>query len=1247
MKKHIFRTMAVMLLVCLGLTAFAACTDPNETGNTTQYTVTYVAGEGTGTAPKSEKHAEGDKFTVAANTFTYEGHTFVTWNDGQADVAAGATYTMPAKNVTFTAKWEAEAPAEKVTVTYSLGEYTTGTAPAAEEVEKGGEVTLPAAPAWEGYDFTGWQVEGQTELKQAGEKITVSANTTVTAQWEKHTPPMDGTWTANAADNALFGGQGTIDVEAALKKVGKKVYAVLRGTQEGNAFTAAYVLSETEDGWAAGDYTLTISEDGSKITVGGLGADGDKTLDLTGRTEFAATLELTGAYTTEGENPYFVDFDYEAIDLQTGYYVDAEFVTIGNYVVAYVDDETAIVFEKAAETLVSYSKETALTFTAAEAREKAVSYTTFVLSEEDSRIYLTVNGEYTGFTPNDLLALQEDGDIDTYNISVFLKKAPWSIYPNTKTNEGLFVNRELTIEEGTITAKFDVTDLPIVEDVGYGVAAQNNGSGDLAYVAGHPADYEFKIGTTIYTLNGNVGNVVLNVVAYDPSTDWTGVTATPTDITMALNETSDKVLLTITGTYEGTTQAHMEELLSQQYNSLPIIYFWGPDNNTQTSDDIKITVTENTWTIVVDITGLLEDNYTNVDGKGNLVAEGTVIQNATPGDGINGREGTSPGISTEFHLTTIADSTVNIGEKYYTLIATGLYGHNTIYVGTPVTLTYDLWEDVDLEVPAATKVAKSASVVLAEAPARDGYDFLGWKVGEAIKQPGERLEMKADTTVTAQWKKWPQPKTDYMGKWTGKVNGAAVGAPVDECDIEIDILATDESATLVIKATASDTLLVSTALYIPASDRAYGMDNVTLELVDGTLTLANFVAGQNISLTEKAEFGSDETISVTGVYTAADGMIYIDVDYGAIDLGEGYLADADFVNVGKYLVPLVEMDGMLQGTLVLEKEGDNLISYWTEGMKLEFTPGTVRAKTYGADKGRPCTTWTFDVKTETVDEEGTEKVYLYVSGTYDGYTASDFLKLCDDTNVNVVNISVYPNVDPWKPIYPDPRPESLNMIERTITASEGRFTAKLDITSIPAGTYGIASQNNGYGDLGWGANKASEATLGDMRYNLGNNGANVQLSIGKAVDVIATSVTIGLNEDETRVLLTIKGTYANITKAEVEAILNGDYAGWPIIYFWGASKGQKGTCTATVEENGTWTVVVDITDLEDDGDMAIITGYFGPHKLNNTSGGTEFHYDWVQDASVECNGKVYSLKKAQAGWPGHNCVSVKPAAAAE
>ncbi len=48
-------------------------------------------------------------------------------------------------------------------------------------------------------------------------------------------------------------------------------------------------------------------------------------------------------------------------------------------------------------------------------------------------------------------------------------------------------------------------------------------------------------------------------------------------------------------------------------------------------------------------------------------------------------------------------------------------------------------------------VAKGARHTLLPAPARDGYVFTGWKVGSAVRRPGEAITVNAAVTARAQW----------------------------------------------------------------------------------------------------------------------------------------------------------------------------------------------------------------------------------------------------------------------------------------------------------------------------------------------------------------------------------------------------------------------------------------------------------------------------------------------------------------
>ncbi|MDE6441209.1 MAG: InlB B-repeat-containing protein [Clostridia bacterium] len=78
--------------------------------STTKHTITYAGGDGaTGTAPMQDSVVAGTDITLAANSLTREGYTFVGWDDGSNLYAAGKTYSVPNANVTLTARWKSAA----------------------------------------------------------------------------------------------------------------------------------------------------------------------------------------------------------------------------------------------------------------------------------------------------------------------------------------------------------------------------------------------------------------------------------------------------------------------------------------------------------------------------------------------------------------------------------------------------------------------------------------------------------------------------------------------------------------------------------------------------------------------------------------------------------------------------------------------------------------------------------------------------------------------------------------------------------------------------------------------------------------------------------------------------------------------------------------------------------------------------------------------------------------------------------
>lgn len=145
-KTRIVLGAALSLVVALGVSAVAVgCGDPQSEPET--YTLAYEKGtDENGTVPETKSYAAGETVMLAsADTFTKESYTFTKWLDGTAEYDAGATFTMPERNVTLKAKCHENKPQpEPSSDKMVLGEnvYTLGADDADANGELGRTVTL-------------------------------------------------------------------------------------------------------------------------------------------------------------------------------------------------------------------------------------------------------------------------------------------------------------------------------------------------------------------------------------------------------------------------------------------------------------------------------------------------------------------------------------------------------------------------------------------------------------------------------------------------------------------------------------------------------------------------------------------------------------------------------------------------------------------------------------------------------------------------------------------------------------------------------------------------------------------------------------------------------------------------------------------------------------------------------------------------------------------------------------------------
>ncbi|MEM4247794.1 MAG: InlB B-repeat-containing protein, partial [Candidatus Nanoarchaeia archaeon] len=161
------------------------------TQNTT-YSVTYDGNSNTGgTAPTdSNSYPAGATVTVLGNTgnLTKTGYTFAGWNT-QADgngisYVSGATFIMPANDVTLYAQWQELSQWTVIFQTDStpgatlIGEIT-------QNVADGADCTPVAALAPKGYRFVAWEMDGQDIMGNPLVVKAVHSNKTATAKFAK------------------------------------------------------------------------------------------------------------------------------------------------------------------------------------------------------------------------------------------------------------------------------------------------------------------------------------------------------------------------------------------------------------------------------------------------------------------------------------------------------------------------------------------------------------------------------------------------------------------------------------------------------------------------------------------------------------------------------------------------------------------------------------------------------------------------------------------------------------------------------------------------------------------------------------------------------------------------------------------------------------------------------------------------------------------------------------------------------
>ena len=170
-----------------------------------EYTVTYDANGGTTTCEDNNAYAKGETVTVCATPPTRAGHTFFAWSDDTNTYSAGATFTMPAKDVTLTAQWQINQYTVTLNPNYPTGKTGTFTDKEGNAISGNLVLTYNYNTAsktltdlyktleLDGYQFNGWfnATSGGSKWIETGK---ITKNITLYAQWtQRHTV----TWMVN------------------------------------------------------------------------------------------------------------------------------------------------------------------------------------------------------------------------------------------------------------------------------------------------------------------------------------------------------------------------------------------------------------------------------------------------------------------------------------------------------------------------------------------------------------------------------------------------------------------------------------------------------------------------------------------------------------------------------------------------------------------------------------------------------------------------------------------------------------------------------------------------------------------------------------------------------------------------------------------------------------------------------------------------------------------------------------------
>ena len=444
--------------------------------------------------------------------------------------------------------------AEYVSLDYNKNtDATVGNMPASATTEKGNQLTVGGAPAWEGHDFLGWntRADGQGTWYYPNGKITMTESVTLYAIWKDARPSLTITKTVTNATNV----SRTFTFEIANSD--RSVVKTTSVTIEGNGSKSVNVY-----GLTPGTYTVTETDSRSAESV--TYDPANQTVTVTA--DATATMTVTNDYTVP--QPHLLITKTGPDSVLAGDEITYQ-ITVANNGTANATDEATVTDNLAVA---------GLTYVSATATDSVGT-----VSES--------NGVITWVIPADALEKNESA-ILTVEATVPAGYTGTSV-TNTATISSVDPNTEKAEKTTTVTPLGDL----VIEKTFTGLASSKAPTGFAATFSVKDANGTEKANVAFgeFTYDAVSGKYSYTVEDLPQGTGYT-VTETVTDGTSIAGEVEgtkgNYVLGTVTYTYpgDGTSAAVGAEPVTVQVTNP---YTWTP--NTQITVSYAWTADSAPW----------------------------------------------------------------------------------------------------------------------------------------------------------------------------------------------------------------------------------------------------------------------------------------------------------------------------------------------------------------------------------------------------------------------------------------------------------------------------------------------------------------------------------------------------------------------------------------------------------------------------------------------------------------------------